>query len=102
MEDRVLSYTEASVLQQVALKRFSLHLAGFMICREDPRPDVDFRESVERCVLDKTGLQVNLAHGEHLSWLEPVVRDKAVDDVVVLADADARSGCILRARYFWL
>ena len=29
----------------------------------------------------------------NISFLEPVVRDKAVDDVVVLADADA---------HFWL
>ena len=38
VEDRVLSYTEASVLQQVALKRFSLHLAGFMIVGRTPGP----------------------------------------------------------------
>ena len=42
---------------------------------------VDFRESLERYVLDKSGLRVSLAYKEHLSWLERVMRHEVVDEV---------------------
>ena len=80
------------VHEDVSVTHVSLHFDGF-IKREDPGPNVDFRESVERHVLDKTGLRVSLAYKEHLSWLERVMRHEVVGEGVALCDADAQ---------FWL
>ena len=61
----MLSHIEGFVHEHVLVKHFSLRFDGCMIDREDSRLDVDFRESVERYVLVKTGLRVGLAFKEH-------------------------------------
>ena len=65
-----------------------MHFDGFMIEGEDVAEWTRLKESLEDHVLRKTGLSVALAYKDHVSWLEQVLLENPVDNVVSFSETD--------------
>ena len=86
-EDRVLSHIETHVTEHLCPRTPVLTHRRVHVASQDVAW-TRLTESLEDHVLRRTGLSVTLAYKDHASWLEQVLLENPVGNVVSFAEAD--------------